>query len=83
VLCHTDLEGAGEQPTLRVTGRFLYLRLRRDDYGPAELEAWAQRLQPFLADGLDVYAFFKHDPVGRAGALALDLSERLADYRPA
>jgi len=83
VLCHTDLEGATEQPTMRVTGTFLYVRLRRDDYAPDELATWAARLQPFLADGRDVYVFFKHDPVGRAGLLALDLAERLAAYRPA
>jgi uncharacterized protein YecE (DUF72 family) len=71
-----------EPPTIRVTGGFLYLRLRRDDYAPAEIEAWAARLEPFLADGRDAYVFFKHDAVGRAGLLALDLAGRLAAYRP-
>jgi uncharacterized protein YecE (DUF72 family) len=82
VLCHTDLETVMEPRTMRVTGGFLYLRLRRDDYAATELEAWAARLEPFLADGRDVYVFFKHDAVGRAGLLALDLAGRLAAYRP-
>lgn len=60
-----------DPPTVRLTGSFLYLRLRRDDYTPAELAAWAARLEPFLSDGRDVYVFFKHDPVGRGGELAL------------
>jgi len=77
-LCITELEGDAEPPMVRLTGPLLYLRLRRDDYVPAELDAWAARLEPFLSAGTDVYAFFKHDPVGRAAELALELGERLA-----
>jgi len=82
VFCVTDLPELPEPPMVRLTGPFLYLRLRRDDYEPAELDAWAARLQPFLADGTDVYAFLKHDPVGRGGELALELRWRLAAYAP-
>jgi uncharacterized protein YecE (DUF72 family) len=66
-----------EPPIVRRTGSFLYLRLRRHDYTEAELDAWAARLEPFLAAGDDVYAFFRHDAVGRAGELALSLAARL------
>lgn len=83
VLCATDLQDLSEPPTVRLTGPFLYLRLRRDDYEPAELDAWADRLEPFLADGTDVFVFLKHDPVGRGGELALELRGRLAAYAPA
>ena len=69
--------GAGpEPPIIRRTGSFLYLRLRRHDYTADEIEAWARRIEPFLAAGYDVYAFFRHDPVGRAGELALGLLGR-------
>ena len=54
-----------EPPTLRRTGPFLYLRLRRHDYTPDELAAWAARIEPFVADGLDAFVFFRHDEVGR------------------
>jgi uncharacterized protein YecE (DUF72 family) len=67
-----------EPPIVRRTGSFLYLRLRRHDYTADEVEAWARRIEPFLAAGDDVYAFFRHDPVGRAGELALELGSRLA-----
>lgn len=77
-LCITELEGDAEPPMVRLTGPFLYLRLRRDDYTPDELDAWAARLEPFLSGGTDAYAFFKHDPVGRGAELALQLRERLA-----
>lgn len=88
VLCTTELppegdEGAAgsgaagaEPPFIRRTGPFLYLRLRRHDYADAELDAWAARIEPFLAAGDAVYAFFRHDAVGRAGELALALRAR-------
>jgi len=67
-----------EPPIVRRTGSFLYLRLRRHDYTAAEIGAWAQRIEPFLSAGDDIYVFFRHDPVGRAGELALELRSRLA-----
>jgi uncharacterized protein YecE (DUF72 family) len=82
VVCMTELPDDPEPPTIRLTGRFLYLRLRRDDYAPAELEAWAARIEPFLADGTDAFVFFKHDPVGRGGELALALQDRLGTFAP-
>ncbi len=68
-LCATDLDEAAP-PDLRVTGRFLYLRLRRTEYEQAELRAWAARLAPFLNDGLDVYVFFRHDEDGASALRA-------------
>ena len=34
-------------------------------------------LEPFLAAGDDVYAFFRHDADGRAAELAMDLRARV------
>jgi uncharacterized protein YecE (DUF72 family) len=65
-----------EPPIVRRTGAFLYLRLRLHDYDDAALDAWTARLEPFLTAGDDVYAFFRHDPVGRAAELALELKQR-------
>jgi uncharacterized protein YecE (DUF72 family) len=62
-----------EPPTIRRTGPFLYLRLRRHHYDEAALQAWAARIEPFLTAGDDVYAFFRHDAVGRAAELAREL----------
>lgn len=74
VLCTTDRPDDPEPPTLRRTGPFLYLRLRRHDYAPDELAAWAARLEPFLTAGDDAYVFFRHDEVGRGAELALELT---------
>jgi uncharacterized protein YecE (DUF72 family) len=73
-ICATDLPDDPEPPLIRRTGQFLYLRLRRHDYSQAELTAWADRLEPFLADGLDAFVFFRHDEVGRGAELALELA---------
>lgn len=71
-----DTASDPEPPFIRRTGSFLYLRLRLHDYDAAGLDAWAARIQPFLAAGDDVYVFFRHDAVGRAAELALQLRAR-------
>ena len=87
VLCATELPEDDVAPDLRVTGRFLYLRLRRHDYQAAAIDRWADRLVPFLDAGLDAYAFFRHDESGRAPELAAELlkavTRRLSGERPA
>ena len=77
-LCTTELPDDPEPPTIRRTGRFLYLRLRRHDYSQAELDAWAARLEPFLTAGDDAYVFFRHDEVGRGPELAEALAAMVA-----
>jgi uncharacterized protein YecE (DUF72 family) len=80
-LCATDLPDADE-PMLRATGRWIYLRLRRPDYTATELARWADRLVPFLEAGQDAYVFFRHDEVGRGAELALELCNAVG-LRPA
>lgn len=54
----------------RVTAGFVYLRFHGKDYGgsysPQRLTAEARRIRGWLADGLDVYAYFNNDRGGRA-----------------
>jgi uncharacterized protein YecE (DUF72 family) len=75
----TELPEDPEPPVIRVTGPFLYLRLRRHDYSTAELTAWASRLEPFLAGGTDAFVFFRHDETGRATELARELDTQVAN----
>lgn len=72
----TDTDEAPDPP-LTVTGPLVYVRLRRATYGPADLDAWAARLEPFLAHGRDAYVFFRHDEHGATPALAAALAARL------
>lgn len=77
-LCTTELPDDAEAPTIRRTGAFLYLRLRRHDYDAGELAAWAGRIEPFLSAGDDSYVFFRHDEHGRGPELARGLVEAVA-----
>lgn len=49
-----------------VTADFIYFRLRRPDYTPEELATLRRHSQDLIAQGKDVFAFFKHedDPSG-------------------
>jgi uncharacterized protein YecE (DUF72 family) len=78
VLVTTETDDDSVAPDLRRTGPFLYLRLRRSSYSVAELEAWAQRLIPFLDDGMDVCVFLRHDADGALALAAESLLGRLA-----
>jgi uncharacterized protein YecE (DUF72 family) len=78
-LVTTDLPEDPEPPTIRRTGALLYLRLRRADYSTDELRAWLDRLEPFLADGVDALVYFRHDDVGRGAELALEMAALAAD----
>jgi uncharacterized protein YecE (DUF72 family) len=77
-LCTTELPDDPEPPTIRRTGHFLYLRLRRHDYDPGELDSWARRLEPFLSAGDDAFVFFRHDEHGRGPELARALADAVA-----
>ena len=66
-LCIAEAEGDLEVPCV-ATADWGYLRLRRPDYGDAELKAWAKRVR--LQDWQDAFVFFKHEEAGRGPQLA-------------
>lgn len=78
IVC-TETDDAPDPP-LTVSGPFVYLRLRRERYGTADLDGWAARLEPFLADGRDAFAFFRHDTHGVTPGYAASLAARLPEY---
>jgi uncharacterized protein YecE (DUF72 family) len=83
VLVATDTDEDPAPPDLRRTGPFLYLRLRRPSYLPADLGAWAARLAPFLDDGMDVCVFLRHDADGGMALAAEALRTRIESLRRA
>jgi uncharacterized protein YecE (DUF72 family) len=54
---------------------FRYLRLRDPPYDEPELREWANRVRPLLVDGIEVYAYFKHEDEPTAPAYAARLLE--------
>ncbi len=59
-------------------GPVAYVRLRRADYTPADLDVWAERLAKVAAEDRDAYVFLKHDDAATGPRLARELAERLA-----
>ena len=53
-----------------ITAGFVYYRLRKPEYTPAEVEAIAAHARDMVAAGRDLYIFFKHedDPAGALNA---------------
>jgi uncharacterized protein YecE (DUF72 family) len=75
---------AGRWPLLRdVTADFMYVRLHGDQelyasgYTPRALDAWAESLRRWSAEGLDCFVYFDNDAKGYAPHDALALIERL------
>ena len=52
------------------TADFVYLRLRKENYGVADLQAWRCRFDEWTARGLDVYVYIKHEDAGKGPAYA-------------
>ncbi len=73
-LCIADAEAL--TTPLVATAPFGYLRLRRADYGPPDLDAWAARVRG-VAVWKRVYVYFKHEETGRGPELARDFVARL------
>jgi uncharacterized protein YecE (DUF72 family) len=66
-LCVADTDE--DTTPLVPTAPFGYVRLRRIDYAPDALVAWADRLRA-VGSWKRVYVYLKHDEAGRAPALA-------------
>jgi uncharacterized protein YecE (DUF72 family) len=85
-LCFTETDGEGEGGTnetmpLVATASWGYLRLRRENYGDADLAAWAERTRG--QNWSEAYVFFKHEDDGTAPNFALrliELSGRIAGH---
>ena len=57
-------------------GPLAYVRLRRRDYTPDDLDAWAERLAKVVAEDRDAYVYFKHDDTATGPRLAQELVRR-------
>lgn len=68
-----------ERPAVAIpsVGPVAYVRLRRADYPPADLDVWAERLGKAAAEERDVYVFLKHDEAATGPRLARGLVDRL------
>ena len=66
-LCIAEAENDLEVPFVATAG-WGYLRLRRPDYGDAELTTWVQRVRG--QDWREAFVFFKHEDEGKGPQMA-------------
>jgi uncharacterized protein YecE (DUF72 family) len=55
------------------TADFVYVRLRKEDYSAEERAEIAARAERLLAEGRDVYVFFKHEDTPAGAKYAEEL----------
>ena len=70
-LCVAETEKL-DTPEVR-TASYIYFRFRRPSYSPDDVKALAARVERCLADGLETYAFFKHEEDPRSPLNAVEL----------
>jgi len=67
-LCLADTDK--QDPPDVLTANFTYVRLRRENYTPKQLGEWRKRFDNWLAQGVDVYTYCKHEDEGKGPAFA-------------
>jgi uncharacterized protein YecE (DUF72 family) len=60
-----------------ITADFVYYRLRKSEYSEEERKLIAERAKELLAQGKDLYLFFKHEETPDGALYAEELSSRL------
>jgi uncharacterized protein YecE (DUF72 family) len=65
---------------IECTASHAYLRLRKETYDDASLEAWAARISTLGGDAQEIYVFFKHESA--APDLASRLSKMVEGHQP-
>lgn len=61
-----------------MTARLSYLRLRKSAYSSEDLASWRERARAWVAEGVDVYMYIKHEENPDAPRIALDLANGLS-----
>ena len=60
-----------------VTGEFGYYRFRKPEYSAEERASMVKRMRELLAEGRDVYAYFKHEETPQGAAYAVELLKEI------
>jgi uncharacterized protein YecE (DUF72 family) len=76
--CAADTD-AQPSEQIALTAPHAYVRLRKVDYPPEEIAAWAGRVREVLEGGRDVYCYFKHEGGGVGPAYAQALRSAALD----
>jgi len=75
-LCAADTDEVTDPESLVVpTASWGYMRLRRTEYAPGQLTAWAERVEK--QGWSDAYVFFKHEDEGKGPRFAVEFRAQL------
>jgi uncharacterized protein YecE (DUF72 family) len=75
-LCAADTDEVADPDVLVVpTASWGYMRLRRTEYAPGQLTAWAERVEKQAWS--DAYVFFKHEDEGKGPRFAVEFRAQL------
>ena len=80
-LCIAESEKISTPPI--VTGKFGYLRLRREDYTQDDIERWADFAASHVGDWSDLYIYFKHEESGVGPKFAQQMIDAMAEREKA
>jgi uncharacterized protein YecE (DUF72 family) len=72
-LCIHDADDHTTPMTL--TAKAVYVRLRRSAYSQEQRQEWQERLQGWAKDGIEVFAYIKHEDNPDAPLIALDFAK--------
>ncbi len=62
-----------------VTADFVYYRYRKPSYTPDERKAMVSRIQQHLAEGRDVFAYFKHEETPEGALYAIEVFQEVSN----
>jgi uncharacterized protein YecE (DUF72 family) len=64
-----------------ITASFTYVRLRRSQYSDAQRTEWQNRIRRWEQDGIEVFAYIKHEDNPEAPLIALEFANGLVSSR--
>ena len=64
---------------MEITAAFTYIRLRRSGYTHEQRRQWQERIRSWSSEGVEVFAYIKHEDNPNAPFIALDFAKDLRD----
>lgn len=64
---------------MELTAAFTYVRLRRSEYGAEQRRQWQDRIRGWARDGIEVFAYIKHEDNPNAPLIAMEFAKGLAE----
>jgi uncharacterized protein YecE (DUF72 family) len=64
---------------MEITAAFTYIRLRRSGYTDEQRRQWQERIRSWSSEGVEVFAYVKHEDNPEAPLIALDFAKDLRE----